>query len=648
MSDIIFGIDLGTTNSCISFLDEKNQNRPRVIPVDGNGIVPSVVSLDGEEFLVGRRAYNRAIAYPDQSVRSVKRLMGSNLPVTMNSRIFRPEEVSAKILGYLMEETKRLEGLEVERAVITVPAYFSDSQRRATIEAGQLAGLDVVRIIHEPTAASLFYDMVKVSGNEDDGRKWSNALVYDLGGGTFDVSVLRMGDIIEVVSSTGDTKLGGDDFDQLLVVRLLENIKKNHDVDLSNHPPAMARLRNAAEKAKIALSEKASYLVEETYIPVPKGDRTVDVSMEFLRTEVEKMSERLINKTLEFVSIALKEASLTPSSIDRVILVGGMTRMPIVTQALTQIFGQSQLPAVDPDLSVANGAAIQGGIITGVGTEQILVDVTSHTLSVEAMCYDSLKCVPIIPRNTSIPATRSRIFYTSMPGQQVAKIRIFQGEGEDPEDNNVIGVKNLSLSASPQGTEILVEYSYDKNGVVHVVAEQRGYSRKMELKIDSRNPQNYEGERLERNPDVIPFNPKGSDFEDEDDDDDDFGGEFDPASLFQKLLGMGSKRPAGSYHRSAQDADALGADGPPANPDIREFSPTIRKPGQAVNYVVRQVNSVLGKLPPYVPEKKKLEEMLERYQAALADHDGDEAMVDKHEEEILDFIDSEDVSKYLR
>ncbi len=484
-NDKIYGIDLGTTNSCIAVLED---GKPHLIQVDGNGIVPSVVSFDGKTIYVGRKALNRATAFPEESVRSVKRLMGSSEALKIGKNIYDPEDISAMILRYLCDEARRIEGCEVKRVVITVPAYFSDAQRRSTMEAGRRAGLAVERIVSEPTAAALFYGQIQVRNDETRGAE-KHTLVYDLGGGTFDVSILRMGEIVEVLASTGDTHLGGDDFDRRLVDRLLEKIREDGGPDLSRHAPAIARLTAAAENAKIALSEQASALVEEAHIPAPDGG-TYTVSHEFSREEFESLTADLVLRTTHSIAKALEEAKLSPEGIDRVLLVGGMTRMPAVAESLAEIFGGAQLPVINPDLSVALGAGIQGGIISGENAEQILVDVTAHSLSIEVYSHfiDGLECAVIIPRNTPIPARRSRLFYTMIDNQKTVELKIYQGEGLYSKDNTLLGETRLELARAEKNSPVQVEYSYDQNGIVHLVAEQKGHSRRTEIRLDSRKP----------------------------------------------------------------------------------------------------------------------------------------------------------------
>jgi molecular chaperone DnaK len=565
-----------------------------VIPVDGDGIVPSVVSFDDDKILVGRKALNRAIVFPELSVRSVKRRMGSDEMIAIaGQQPFSPEKISSIILRYLCDEAMRVGGHDVKKVVITVPAYFSDSQRRATVAAGEMAGLEVVRIINEPTAAGLFYDLVELpeEKKKNQAAKWTYSLVYDLGGGTFDVSILKFSEIIEVVASTGDTRLGGDDFDAAITEFLLEEIKKqNKGLDLSDYRPAVARLTAAAEQAKKDLSQKGFVIIQEALIPVPKGNNPVNLECELTRTNLEEMTKDLVKRTMEFVQNALKEASLKYSDIDRVVMVGGMTRMPLITLELSRLFGDAQLPAVDPDLSVAHGAAIQGSIITGDTLDSILVDVTSHTLSIVALNEDhNLHCVPIIPRNTAIPATRQRVFYTMIGGQEKVELDVYQGESSLLAENTLIGKKYLKLASSPAQTPVEIEFSYDLNGIVHVIAEQRGYGRKVELKIDSRNPKQFTDDIIGR-----------SEFFDGDDDD---------------------------YDENDDDDDNEGLD---AQSGLSE--------SKGINYVVRRVKTALEKMESG-PEKTNLSELLVRYQKALATDDND-IEIENLEDELMEKIEN--------
>ncbi|MDR0548212.1 MAG: Hsp70 family protein [Deltaproteobacteria bacterium] len=605
MTDKIYGIDLGTTNSCLATLEDI----PRVIPIDGNGIVPSVVSFDGSEILVGRRALNRSLAFPEQSVRSIKRLMGSGETVKIGEKSYKPEEISAMILGYLRDESKKLEGIEVKRVVITVPAYFSEAQRRATLTAGELAGLKVERIINEPTAAALFYDLIKVSTHDGTAAAKDSrySVVYDLGGGTFDVSVLRMGDITEVMSSTGDTHLGGDDFDLCLAKYLLERMGLPNSDEFLRHRPSMARLISIAEKAKIELSTRGTTLVEETMIPGPKRS-DYSISETIIQGQFEEMTKDLIDKSLILTEKAINEAGLQPTDIDQVLLVGGMTRMPIISRKLADIFGDAQLPTVDPDLSVANGAAVQGGIITGENVEKILVDVTSHTLSLMANDYNVAKCIPIIPRNTPIPATRSHLFYSGIPNQKMGLLAVFQGESDLPKDNEFIGSTPFYLNSVNNLSRIEVEFSYDSNGMIHLVAEQKGQKRKIAIDLDSRNPYSDAGTITGWSD--LPGSGRKlfDDFFDDDDDDDD-----------EDLEKRNS--PVADFDEDEDDAS--------------ESSP---EADLQLNFVLKRAYNLLASLEDS-QEKATLTDLTKRYKAAILEDSDD---LDNLEDELLNFIENKE------
>jgi molecular chaperone DnaK len=584
MSDKIYGIDLGTTNSCLSVLD----GQPKVIPIDGDGIVPSVVSYDGFQFLVGRRALNRAIAYPEQTARSIKRLMGTEEKVVLNDTSYSPEDISAMILSYLAKEGQKITGSEIRRVVITVPAYFSQAQRQATISAGEKANLIVERIINEPTAAALFYDLLNVGRKEE--APWRHALVYDLGGGTFDASVLRMGEITEVLASTGDTHLGGDDFDALIVELLLERLRETHNVDLRDYRPAVARLTAAAEKAKITLSSRGTVLIEEAMIP--GTTKTYSLSMELSRSEFENRVSGLLDRSLEFTRKALDESGLKPGEIDRVLLVGGMSRMPAVAERLREIFGHAQMPVVDPDLSVANGAAVQGGLITGENAEQVLIDVTAHTLSVLVNDNFNLRCSTIIPRNTPIPATRSQLYSTMIPNQAVGMVEVYQGESKLPKENQFIGSSPLNLARVATRTPIEIEFSYDLNGMIHVVAEQKGYNRRLELHLDSLHPS---APTKEMNEERSFWDVMGEDDEDEQDEND-YGDDL-------------ANEPASDEDDSDQTKEAM-------------------------NFVINRAKAILANLNPG-EDKDRLSELLDRYVVALRQDLDD---VDELEDELLELM----------
>ncbi|MFA7166810.1 MAG: Hsp70 family protein [Desulfoplanes sp.] len=472
----IYGIDLGTTNSCIAWLED---GVPRVVSIENSYIVPSVVSFDGDEVLVGQRAANRAVAYPEDTVASIKRSMGTQTGIEVAGRILPPEEISSYILRYLKHEAGKVVGEEIERVVITVPAYFSDLQRRLTRKAGEMAGFKVERIVNEPTAAALFYDLTMPEGTRDD----KNVLVYDLGGGTFDVSILRMGELTEVLASTGNTALGGDDFDRVIVDKCLEKIREETGQELGTFRPALVRLKMAAEKAKIVLSEKMDLSIEEDLLPVPQGD-PVALKLNVSREDFETWIAPYLEQTAEEIETAMREAGMTADDIDQCILVGGSTRIPAVISQVEGLFGASRLPVVDPDLCVAKGAAVQGGIISGEQCRQVLIDITAHSLGTEALVMGmehNKTVVPIIPRNTQIPVVRAKRFYTVAENQEQIVSHVYQGESSIPEENTMIGELDLALAPAQANCPIIIEYSYDLDGIIHVRIEQQGYGRVREV-----------------------------------------------------------------------------------------------------------------------------------------------------------------------
>lgn len=435
MSDVIIGIDLGTTNSEVAVIRD---GRVEVLEIDaGSRLLPSVVGLDdAKQLLVGQPARNQAPLYPERTIGSVKRRMGSDETIVLGEQAYSPQEISALILRRLKTVAENALGETVTSAVITVPAYFSDAQRQATREAGEIAGLEVARIINEPTAAALAY--------EADTNTSRKIMVYDLGGGTFDVSIVAMeADVVEVRASHGNNQLGGDDFDARIVEHLLSHLQQEHGVDARESTTAMARLQRAAENAKITLSSQPYVSIEEEYLLEHNG-RPVNLSLELARTDYEAMIEAYVEETLDAVHTALSGADLTSSDLDEVLLVGGATRTPLVSERLEAELGIAPRGEIDPDLCVAAGAASQAAVIAGAPARTVLVDITPYTFGNSALgelngrtyghCF-----IPIIRKNTPIPVTRSEAFYTAYDGQEAAELQIYQGEDADALNNTRIG-----------------------------------------------------------------------------------------------------------------------------------------------------------------------------------------------------------------
>ena len=490
MRSIICGIDLGTTNSVISFLKD---GIPTAIPVEeGTAILPSVVSFEPakDSHLVGQRARNRRAAFPDLTVTSVKRLMGKETTIGVGERSFSPEEISSCILKYLAERASAELGERIEKVVVTVPAYFDDAQRRATIRAGELAGLDVVRIVNEPTAAALVYDHL----SSPQGDESPYVLVYDLGGGTFDVSILEIkGEIKEVLASGGDTHLGGDDFDERLKDHLLGDLRNQAGKDaLKEDTGLKVRLLEIAERAKIALSNRPYVKVNEVAVAMLKG-RPLNLDLELTREQFQSLTADLIERTRTKVIEALEDAHLGPEEIGKVILVGGATRMPAVHEALSTLFDQPVAHSVDPDLCVALGAAIQGGLITGDSIGQILLDVTAHSLGLKTIdeidpkTGDADYFSTIIRRNTRIPVSRSEVFWTICDRQSGIAVEVFQGENASCTQNSLIGSFFYPLKPAPAESPVIVEFAYDLEGLVRICVDQKGYDNRKEVTLDIRN-----------------------------------------------------------------------------------------------------------------------------------------------------------------
>jgi molecular chaperone DnaK len=469
----VIGIDLGTTNSCVSFMDG---SEAVVIPnVEGGRTTPSVVgfSKTGER-LIGEAAKRQAITNPDKTVSSIKRYMGTDYKVNIDGKKYTPQEISAMILQKLKADAESYLGEEVNQAVITVPAYFNDSQRQATKDAGKIAGLEVLRIINEPTAAALAYGLDK----EDD----QTILVFDLGGGTFDVSILEIGGgVVEVLATSGDNKLGGDDFDQVIIDYLIAEFKKENGIDLSKESMALQRLKEAAEKAKKDLSG-----VLTTMISLPFLTGTHHLELTLTRATFEKLSADLIERTMRPTRRALQDAKLTPQDIDKVILVGGSTRIPAVQEAIQKLIGKEPSKGVNPDEVVAMGAAIQAGVLAGDVKDVVLLDVTPLSLGIETLGGVFTK---LIERNTTIPTEKSQEFSTASDNQTAVDIHVLQGEREMAADNKTLGRFQLTdIPPAPRGVpKIEVSFSIDANGIVNVSAKDKatGKSQKITIKSSS-------------------------------------------------------------------------------------------------------------------------------------------------------------------
>jgi len=495
----VIGIDLGTTNSCIAIMDG---SQPRVIEnAEGARTTPSIVAFTENERLVGQPAKRQAVTNPDNTIFGVKRLIGrrnddadlakdkKNLPfavidggngdawVEAHSEKYSPSQISAFILGKMKETAESYLGEDVTQAVITVPAYFNDAQRQATKDAGKIAGLEVLRIINEPTAAALAYGL--------DKENTQTIAVYDLGGGTFDVTILEIDDgLFEVKSTNGDTFLGGEDFDMRIVNYLAEQFQKEHGVDLTKDKMALQRLKEAAEKAKIELSSASQTEINQPFISMGSTGQPLHMVLKLTRAKLEQLVGDLIKASMKPCAAALKDAGLSASDIDEVVLVGGMTRMPRVVEEVTKFFGKEPHKGVNPDEVVAMGAAIQAGVLQGDVKDVVLLDVTPLSLGIETLGGVFTR---LIDRNTTIPTKKSQIFSTAEDNQSAVTIRCFQGEREMATDNKLLGAFNLeNIPPAPRGLpQIEVTFDIDANGIVSVGAKDKGTGKEQQITIQA-------------------------------------------------------------------------------------------------------------------------------------------------------------------
>jgi molecular chaperone DnaK len=603
MSTAAYGIDLGTTNSCIArFAD----GTFKVVPIDAQSTVPSVVAWDGREWLVGQRAANYAMLAPDQAVRSIKRHMGdAQYKVRLGNAELSPTEVSAKILAYLKREAETATGDRIDEVVITVPAWFNEPQRRATLEAGALAGLKVTRIINEPTAAALAYEVTETKAEGRDER-W---LVYDLGGGTFDVSVLSIASgYKEVLASCGNTFLGGDDFDHRIVLYLVDVLKDQHGVDISGDKLIMARLRHLAEQSKMVLSTELETRIEAT---LQFNERSLALATVLTRPALNGMIEDYVASTLAKAQQALEEARVQAADLNRILLVGGSTRIPLVQERITAALTLAPDAYVDVDLSVALGAAVQSALDHGLTYAQIVVDIAPHALGVAAVgeedykSYDHeefepevfaehmlgsreagtavgpLTFVPVIRRNSRIPAKFVEEFYTGIDNQTQVEVAVYQGESRKSRDNTFIGAFYAAIPPMPAGSPVHIGFEYDQNGLIHISVAEQGSSRVLKrFTMDLR-----------------------------------------------RSAASNSEVPTLGFSRTAADTDA----------DADEAVTVVDAPETVINFLIEKVEAKLAAAP--ADAYPRIEQKLARYRELLAV--GDDSAIDAVEDDLYAWLDDD-------
>lgn len=537
----VVGIDLGTTNSVVSALDE---GKPWAIPdEEGNILLPSCVGFNEEgQLLVGQTALRQYAAAPERTVMSIKRQMGTDYVVNLNNTDYRPQEISAILLKSLKQRAEEMLEDEVTQAVITVPAYFTDAQRQATKEAGEIAGFEVLQILNEPTSAALVFD--------ERSDETQTALVYDLGGGTFDVSIVEMtGDVTEVLASHGNNRLGGDDFDRQLQRYLGDRFQETHNMAVPDDAATQARLHQAAEKAKISLSSQAFVTVREAYL-ASKGETALHLETELSRTDFESLIQPLLTETLEAIDRALSDAKMEANDLDRVILVGGSTRIPLVQKLVEGHLIDVPVSTFDPDLCVGLGAAVQAGVLSGEDIGSILVDVVSHSLGIAATMGTPMGELhgmfsTIIPRNSVMPISRSEIYTTGYPNQEAVMIEVFQGENALARENVPLGeFKVENLPPSPRGNlQIEVNFDFDLNGILTVTATEKGKGGQASLVVNNPETGRLSSYELSQSRDAVSslfenmadhlfgMEEAEDDDQDDDQDDDDNGGEAKSVSV---------------------------------------------------------------------------------------------------------------------